>query len=56
MPEVLWPDLSNYHEIVDPDDVRDESPDAEWGDWPTFSENGTNSAPRPASKAPTGNS
>ena len=53
MPEVLWPDLSTYHEIIDPDDVRDESPEAEWADWPTFSENGTNSVPRPELKTPT---
>lgn len=56
MPDVLWPDLSTYHEIVDPDDVRDESPEAEWTEWPTFSENGTNSVPRPASTTPPGNS
>jgi len=56
IPDVPWPDLSSYHEIVDPDDVRDVSPGTSWTDWPTFAEDGTNSIPRPSAKLPVSDS
>lgn len=63
MPDVLWPDLSTYQEIVDPDDVRDGTPDnlssvsgTQWTDWPVFSESGTNGTPRPVTKTPVSDS
>ena len=68
MPDVLWLDLSSYHEIVDPDDVRDRrsdesagdlgdaARDLKWADWPVFSESGTNGIPRPSAKTPVSDS
>jgi len=45
MPDVYWPDLSEYYEIVDRDDVR---PDSEFDAFPIFLDDVTNSMVRPS--------
>ncbi len=45
MPDVYWPDLSEYYEIVDRDDVR---PDGDSDAFPIFMDDVTNSMVRPS--------
>ena len=43
LPDVQWPDLSDYYQIIDRDDVAPES-----GVFPVFAEDGTNQIRRPS--------
>ena len=52
MPELLWPDLSSYTEIVDPDDVHDIKSEIEMNGWPIFANDVTNQIVRPKVAAP----
>lgn len=54
MPDVPWPDLTGYYEIVDRDDVSPDAASPDGEPWMLFAEDGTNRIARPTVFSPLG--